>query len=81
MLDSYEEIIKYYGEPILKFTPENTKEDKTFFGIPSEVIVVNIDHISSVMVFSTYDGVKWYCNDGERWVIRYLLGLCNGINI
>jgi hypothetical protein len=72
---TYEEIIETYGHPILQFTPSgNFTEVQIMSGdIPSEIMIVKINHVSEFMVLSRIDEDSWVANHGERWVIRELL--------
>ena len=75
--DTYDELIEFYGKPLLQFIPEPLSDaDKKAIGhdLPKECAVFKIDdhYPGGVIAFSRYCEL-WHANTGERWIIRHLL--------
>ena len=72
-----ENLIKRYGEPILRFKPhgEFTHDQRMTGDIPIECAVFKIEHISELIVYENYGNNRWYANGciASRFVIKELL--------
>jgi len=79
MYEKIEDIIAKRGEPFYKFEPNGSfsDDDTLIFSIPKEIAVFELNlkggRLDTFICYSTYDGVNWIVNTGERFVIRQLL--------
>jgi hypothetical protein len=70
----FEDLVKRYGQPLLRFENKLTEEEKSAGELPVECCVFKYNHPNKVIAASRYCSAdEWQINGGERAIIKYLL--------
>ena len=75
--DTYEEIVKNWGKPVMRFKPHGKITDEQRFrcDVPCEIIVCTMkNRVDKYITFGRYGNRdSWTANAGQRLVIRELV--------